>query len=133
MTSDTQNGSVVTVVGRAIVVTVVVRTVVPVFRNPPHHWLPMPQDILWAPTELAATLSELRKIPGAGGAGDEGHVSKLTPLAATPPARRSIDLGPPDIKTMSQSGRPGQRGHWADPPTNLNSPAPSTGRMQSTG
>jgi hypothetical protein len=32
----------------------------------------MPQDILWAPTELAATLSELRKIPGGGGAGDGG-------------------------------------------------------------
>jgi len=31
----------------------------------------MPQDILWAPTELAATLSELRKIPGGGGAGDD--------------------------------------------------------------
>jgi hypothetical protein len=25
--------------------------------------LPMPEDILWAPTQLAATLSELRKIP----------------------------------------------------------------------
>ena len=49
----------------------------------------------------------------------EGYVSKLTPLAATPPARRSIDLGPPAIKTMSQSGRSGQRGRWADPPTNF--------------